>query len=172
MWSLFAGVEVDLMDAGNIDEADGMNADIRFGNGRRAGTGTDGFSLIVGNVVSPLIDGVLGWQSATNTSTNRGATHSQPPGFPIIPIFGKPAPKLTTSGVKNPPLPPFAKGLSCLRFGIRPGISEAELRGMGLGESVGGLDVRDEEDRAMAGGSGNNCPRDGAEPDAQPKTSK
>lgn len=65
--------------------------------------------------------------------------------------------------MKKPP-PPLANGLSCLRCGIRPGISEAELRGMGLGESVGGRDVRDDEDRAGAGGSGKRPSGDGAKP--------
>lgn len=42
-----------------------------------------------------------------------------------------------TSGVKNPGPPPFFIGLSCLRGGRKPGISEAELRGMGLGLGLG-----------------------------------
>jgi len=89
--------------------------------------------------------------------------HSQALAFPIMPNLGRPLPPFTTSGVKNPP-PPFASGLSCLRLGMRPGISEAELLGMGFGDSVGGRDVRDEEDRAGADGSANRRSGEGAEP--------
>ena len=68
--------------------------------------------------------------------------------------------------MKNPP-PPFASGLSCLRFGMSPGISEAELLGMGFGESVGGRDARDDEDRARDGGSGKRLSVDGAKPEIE-----
>ena len=47
---------------------------------------------------------------------------------------------------------------------MSPGISEAELLGIGLGESVGGRDVRDDEDRDGPGGSGKRSSGGGGEP--------
>lgn len=63
-------------------------------------------------------------------SSKNAITHSHDDGLPIMPTLGRamdPA-----SGVNNPPLvtPPFTNGLICLRVGM-PGISDAELRGIG-----------------------------------------
>ena len=63
-------------------------------------------------------------------------THSQVDG-PSIPSLEAGA---ATSGVKKPAPPPFIIGLSCFLVGRKPGISDAELRGMGLGDNVGGRD--------------------------------
>ena len=51
---------------------------------------------------------------------------------PSMPMRGSAA-CVFTSGVNNPPLDPFDNGLIWRRDGI-PGISETELRGMGLGD--------------------------------------
>ena len=48
---------------------------------------------------------------------------------------------------------------------MSPGISDAELLGIGFGESVGGRDVRDGEDRDIPAGSGKRSAGGGGEPD-------
>lgn len=56
-----AGLGVEHNAAGSTDDADGKNAEMRLGNGRRAALGPP-WSPIEGNVVSAIIDGVL-WVS-------------------------------------------------------------------------------------------------------------
>ena len=129
----------------NVDWREGIKAEMRFGNGRREGAGRVGWGLMAGKVVSAALDGV-----------------SQGLGLPSIGTRGNGA-RPPTSGVnKLPLLLPLVKGLSCRRAGI-PGISDAELRGMGLGERVGGREVYELERWTM--GFGNKLSREGGAPD-------
>ena len=96
-----------------------------LGNGRREGR----VGAIPAKVESPAKEGVL---LVRLFSFTKRMTYSHVVG-PRIPSLAVGA---ATSGVKNPPPLP-ANGLSCLRPAKNPGISEAELRGIGLGDRVG-----------------------------------
>ena len=113
--SPFDGVEVIRNEAGSMDEAAGMKAEMIFGRGRRVGAGTDECSLMLmmGKVLSPGMAGVLSVNQYTH-SRIPVVSHSQALIFPFIPNLEIPFTAWTTSGVKKPP-PPFARGLSCLR---------------------------------------------------------
>jgi hypothetical protein len=100
-----------------------------LGNGRREGR----VGASPAKVESPAKDGVLRVRSVDSSSTDMTHSHVACPRIPI-PSFAVGA---ATFGVKNPPPPLPASGLSCLRPAINPGISEAELRGIGLGDRVG-----------------------------------
>lgn len=137
-----------------------MKDEIKFGKGRREGAGSVGCSLMVGKVVSPYVEGVL--DSQPIFKRRRKWTHSQVCGLPIIPIRG--IAWDTTSGVKRP-LDALASGLSCLRTGI-PGISDAELRGIGFGlGDTGGRETWD--DVRVRGGLGNKLSAGGGAPDSE-----
>lgn len=117
-----------------LDAPPGIKEEIKLGRGRRV-CGRIEWSA---KVVSPTAEGVLQSHISFTLPFHRQAmvTHSQvfAPSMPTRADGPAPA-----SGVKKPalPPPPLISGLSCLRCG-KKGISDAELRGMGLGESVGG----------------------------------
>lgn len=110
--------------------------------------------------MSAIVEGVLVVSHVCLQST----TYSHDPGLPIMPRRCGGAVPALGSGVNRLVLGgPDARGLSCLLL-RKLGTSEAELRGMGPGDSVACLEARLDEERVMLGGSVNTVSGAGAAP--------
>jgi len=115
---------------------------------------------IVGKVVSPITDGVLGMLAhGQSLLTHSNVTCGPSMGIRDGAVGAAPA---LGSGVKNPGAAD-ASGLICRRL-RKLGTSDAELRGIGPGDKVACREGRAELARDTLGGSGNVASREGGAP--------